>query len=169
MFFIKSAEKNCCPCCGNTLNVYGSRKRRVINEKGVKQILVIRRLKCKGCGKIHHELPDLLVPYKRYASQWIEAVITHQKMCYVAVEESTIQRWRRWFLDLGMYFIDSIIAIKRRLDFKTHEHLTRPHGTALEGIIKLVKQKDGWLAVVVRMLVNTKMWVQTRSAFLSNR
>lgn len=141
----------------------------MIDEEGIKKILVIRRLLCDSCGKIHHELPDCLVPYKRYASQWIEAVITNQQMCFVAVDESTIQRWRRWFTDLKNYFLDSIIALNKRLDFKTHEHLTRPHGTALEGIIKLVNRKAGWLAVLVRMLVNTKIWVQTRSAFLSNR
>lgn len=141
----------------------------MIDEKGVKQNLVIRRLKCEVCGKIHHELPDFLVPYKRYASQWIEAVITNREMCCVAVDESTFQRWRRWFSDLGWYFLDSMMAIKKQLDFKTHEHLTRPHGTALQGLIHLINREVGWLAVVVRILVNTKMWVQTRLAFLSNR
>jgi len=140
----------------------------VIDEEGIKKILVIRRLKCEGCGKIHHELPDMLVPYKRYASRWIEAIINRQTMCCVAVDESTVQRWRRWFADLETYFMDSIIAIKKRLDLKTHEHLSRPHGTALEGIITLLNRKAGWLPALVRMLVNTKMWVQTRSAFLSN-
>ncbi|MBU4542280.1 DUF6431 domain-containing protein [uncultured Acetobacterium sp.] len=167
-FFIKGAEKSYCPCCGNDLKVYGSRKRSVIDENGDQQILVIRRLKCQGCGKIHHELPDMLVPFKRYASRWIEAVIMRQQMCCVAVDESTVLRWRCWFSELASYFLDSIIALKRRLDLKTHEHLSRPHGTALEGIMKLLNRKVEWLPALVRMLVNTKMWVQTRSAFLSN-
>jgi len=168
VFFIKSAEKSYCPCCGNDLKVCGSRKRSVIDEEGSKKILVIRRLKCEYCGKIHHELPDMLVPYKRYASLWIESVIARQKTCCVAVDESTIYRWQRWFSDSGRYYLDSLIAIKKRLHFKNHEHLSRPHGTALEGIIFQLNRETGWLAALVRMLVNTKMWVQTRSAFLSN-
>ena len=103
----------------------------------------------------------MLVPYKRYASRWIEAVISQQKMCCVAVDESTVQRWQRWFTDLETYFLDSIIALKKRMSFEAHEHLSRPHGTALEGIMMLLNRKVGWLPALVRMLVNTKMWVQT--------
>ena len=107
-----------------------------------------------GCGKIHHELPDILVPFKRYTSRWIEAVIMRQKTCCVAVDESTVLRWQCWFSKLASYFLDSIIALKRRLDLKTHEHLSCPHGTALEGIMKLLNRKVEWLPALVRMLVN---------------
>ena len=169
MFFIKSAEKSVCPCCGNGLKVYGSRKRGSINAEGIKNILIIRRLKCEICQKIHHELPDILVPYKRYETTCIEVVITNKATCFVAVDESTINRWRKWFSDLGGYFLDSMIALQKQLDYKAHEHLTRPHGTVLEGIIHVLNQSEGWLAQVVRILVNTKMWVQTRTAFLSLR
>ncbi|WP_307545897.1 DUF6431 domain-containing protein [Paenibacillus sp. V4I5] len=33
------------------------------------KLLVIRRLHCSQCLKIHHELPDCIVPYKRYESE----------------------------------------------------------------------------------------------------
>jgi hypothetical protein len=166
-FFVKSAEKSCCPCCGGSLYIYGSRKRGYINSEGIRKVLMIRRLCCEHCGKIHHELPDLLVPYKRYASQSIESVISDADDCCVAADNSTLYRWKKWFSDLGLYFLKSIIAIYQQLDFKTNEEQSRSHGTALEGIISLIGQKDKWLTQVVRKLVNAKMWVQTRSAFLS--
>ena len=53
----------------------GSRKRAFISSVGERIVLIIRRLKCKACGRVHHELPDILVPYKRYSSESIEAVI----------------------------------------------------------------------------------------------
>ncbi|MEW5785724.1 MAG: DUF6431 domain-containing protein, partial [Bacillota bacterium] len=47
----------------------GSRKRTFINEAGEREILIIRRLRCKNCKRVHHELPDIIVPYKRYNSE----------------------------------------------------------------------------------------------------
>jgi len=35
----------------------------------------IRRLKCKECGKLHRELPDILLPYKHYRSEIIEEAL----------------------------------------------------------------------------------------------
>ncbi|WP_267459278.1 DUF6431 domain-containing protein [Brevibacillus composti] len=48
------------------MNVIGSRRRKVASESGEVRLLVIRRLRCSQCQKIHHELPDCVVPYKRY-------------------------------------------------------------------------------------------------------
>ncbi|WP_242966792.1 DUF6431 domain-containing protein [Desulfosporosinus sp. FKA] len=31
-------------------------------------------MRCVNCRRIHHELPDCLVPYKRYESTCIESV-----------------------------------------------------------------------------------------------
>ncbi|MHB1418016.1 MAG: DUF6431 domain-containing protein [Bacillota bacterium] len=44
----------------------GSRSRVWYQSSGGKALLNIRRLRCETCRKIHHELPDLLVPCKRY-------------------------------------------------------------------------------------------------------
>ncbi|MGI6649770.1 MAG: DUF6431 domain-containing protein [Bacillota bacterium] len=45
-----------------------------INDVGNQNVLVIRRLRCRHCHRIHHELPDILVPYKRHSSESIESV-----------------------------------------------------------------------------------------------
>jgi hypothetical protein len=167
VFLVKSAEISRCPCCGSELKVCGRRKRKYIKSYGTKVTLIIRRLRCKACKKIHHELPDILVPYKRYQNECIESAISDVENCTVAAEQSTLYRWRKWFRDLSGYFVDSIVAIKLQQDFKANENLSRSRGTALEGIISLFEHKGQWLAQLVRMLINSKMWIQTRSAFLS--
>ncbi|WP_243122238.1 DUF6431 domain-containing protein [Clostridium thermarum] len=96
-FFVKSVEQSFCPCCGGCLKVIGSRKREFINSEGAVVVLIIRRLRCCECEKIHHELPDILVPYKRYGSESVEVVVSGDNKHSVAADESTIYRLRSWF------------------------------------------------------------------------
>jgi hypothetical protein len=63
------------PCCSGQLKVIGSRKRVCIDGLGVKIILIIRRLRCVECSRVHHELSDMLVPYKRHVRESIEATV----------------------------------------------------------------------------------------------
>ncbi|WP_370459812.1 DUF6431 domain-containing protein [Oceanobacillus sp. AG] len=51
-------ESNHCPCCEG-------RRREWYKNSGVKVKLIIRRLQCEQYHKIHHILPNVLVPYKR--------------------------------------------------------------------------------------------------------
>ena len=61
-------------------------------------ILIIRRLRCinEACNKIHHELPDIITPYKRQTTSSIEKIIVEEADT-VPVENSTIKRIREWF------------------------------------------------------------------------
>jgi len=52
-------------------------------------------------------------------------VITNKETCFAAVDGSTVNRWRKWFSDLSGYFLDSMIALQKQLDYKAHEHLTK--------------------------------------------
>ena len=63
-----------CPNCGGTLKPYDSVKRILKTKNGVKKRIKIRRLKCVDCGKIHRELPELILPYKHYDSEIINGV-----------------------------------------------------------------------------------------------
>ncbi|WP_223829992.1 DUF6431 domain-containing protein [Paenibacillus arenilitoris] len=44
------------------MHVIGSRKRKIVNGGVDLHLLVIRRMRCSQCRKIHHELPDCVVP-----------------------------------------------------------------------------------------------------------
>ena len=129
--------------------------------------MIIRRLKCKGCGRVHHELPDILIPYKRYSSESIEAVITGDLELTVAADESTISRWRDWFISLASYFAGALISIAARYVKNAAEEPPGLPGSPLQRIWCHVGDGPGWLARVVRPVVNTNLWLQTRSAFLS--
>jgi transposase len=73
---ILSKEKIGCPICTNALKVRDSKERKVIlpGDKE-KTRLVIRRLICDKCHKLHSELPDMVVPYKRHGRETVEAIV----------------------------------------------------------------------------------------------
>ncbi len=168
MFFVRSGEQNCCPCCNGDLRVAGSRKRRYIDGLGNTVVLIIRRLQCQICGKYHHELPDILVPFKRYSSESIEATLNMEKNLYVSADESTIGRWRRWFKEIYDYLLGCLISIliQQGLDCVEDVLSTLPR-SPLHRIYHLVGDAPGWLARVVRPIANFNLWPQTRLAFLS--
>lgn len=128
---------------------------------------MIRRLGCKPCKQVHHELPDILVPYKRYSSKSIEAVVTGEKDLSVVADESTINRWKRWFRALANHLLGSLISITARYLQGAAEERSELPGSPLQRIWCYVGDGPGWLARVVRPVVNMNLWVQTRSAFLS--
>jgi hypothetical protein len=165
VFFVRSAEQNFCSCCDGTLKVIGSRQRKFINSAGDKEALIIRRLRCLHCKRIHHELPDILFPYKRYGSESIEAAVNGNSDLCVAADESTIARWRKWFLKRVNYLLGCLTSIAFRLDKGSVELMIRLPKSALQRIWHYVGDAPGWLARVVRPIANSNLWLHTRSAF----
>ncbi len=162
-FYIKSEEKSICPLCSHPdLKVIGSRKRIVLSSRGEKLAVVIRRLRCSKCNRIHHELPDIFVPYKRYCSACIEAIVENE--CNeVCCENSSIYRIKEWFRYIMEYIAGSLgaIAAKMGIEIEVKEK------SAFQRIKAYTGKEKGWLARTVRTIVNTNNWVHTRSAFMS--
>ena len=138
-----------------------------MNGAGDTIVLVIRRLRCSNCSRLHHELPDILVPYKRYGSESVEAVITRNDNLTVTADESTIGRWRSWFLEMADYFVGCLESIAIRYSRETVEIVSRLPKSTLQKIRHHVGDAPGWLARIVRPVANSNLWVHTRSAFLS--
>ncbi|NLA27795.1 MAG: hypothetical protein GX878_10425 [Firmicutes bacterium] len=159
MFLVRSGEQHYCPCCGSLLKAIGSRRRGYIKDTGEHVTLMIRRLGCKSCKKVHHELPDILVPYKRYCSQSIEAVITGEKGLSIVADESTINRWKQWFRSLADYFLWCLISIVTRFGKGAAEDRSESPGSSLQRIWSYVGDGPGWLSRIVRPVVNTNYWV----------
>ena len=166
-FFVRSGEQNPCPCCGERLKVIGSRGRKYINGIGEKVALVIRRLKCSHCSKVHHELPGILIPYKRYGSESIEAVVGGENELTVAADESTINRWRQWFREISAYLAGALMSIAIRYCLQSVEGESNLPKSPLQRIWQQVGNAPHWLARTVRPVVNANYWIQTRSALLS--
>ena len=143
---VDSFETNVCPVCGHILIVIGIRERKYIDSDGTKKVLVIRRLRCKGCLAIHHELPDILIPYKRHCAETVESIIGGDA-ANACCEELTIKRIRSWWAACRLYF---------------------------EGVLTSLREKYGAVISlspapreIVMAVVNSNLWVHTRSAFLS--
>jgi len=152
-----------CPVCTGALVVIGSRPRTRRTPTGDRQVLVIRRLRCTTCYRIHHELPACLVPYQRYDAESWEAVAQHGRQAAVAVDEGTLRRWLGWLTTWGA-------AARRRwaaLAARPGPGRGDPWPAALHGSPPWPAAPPGWLSVVVPHLVQHAGWGQTRSAWLS--
>ena len=170
VFFVRSGERLPCPICYGELGCIGSRPRKCIDSEIVVRILMIRRLKCDECSKIHHELPDILVPYKRHTSECFEKVlgaVEPDEPSHVPVEDSTLNRWKGWFDGSVVHWVGALVAVNAEVN-DTHEAaLPAASMSPLQTIWQLVGRGRGWLARVVRIVVNSVKWLQTRSACLS--
>ena len=132
--------------------VIGTRRRMIIVIGGTPMTIIIRRLRCKKCGKIHHELPDKIIPYKRYCAETIEKIIGgNDDEGHLGVAErmelSTIRRLKVWWASLQLY-LESVL-----------ESLSEKYGVLVS--VKSAPRE------IVRAVVNSNLWLHTRSAFLS--
>lgn len=158
-----------CPCCGGELKVIGSRLRTYIKDTGEQKKVRIRRLRCRECRHIHHELPDRLLPYKRYEARCFEKAIQSADPVDVAADQSTLFRWNRWFFDFIDYWLACLRSIARRfqLDLASANPASMDSLTALEHLGRIFGDAPGWLARMTKPIVNVNLWVQTRFALLS--
>ena len=116
--FVKAAGTSDCPVCGVALEMRGRRPRVYYDGGGQKRVLVIRRLKCCGCGRIHHELPDCVVPYKRHCAETIEG-ITADRTESTPCDERTKRRISAWWRVVLPYFLNILksLAEKYKMTF----------------------------------------------------
>ena len=164
VFFVRSLEPFFCPCChSNKKTVVGSRNRTLIRTTGESIVLRIRRLRCKNCGVIHHELPFEVIPYKRHEAESIEAVLEDKELLDTPADEFTLKRWRKWFAGLTRHQLGVLASYM--LKSSSEMDMTPPTGDALQRIRQAVGDAPGWLSRVVQTAVKNNCWVQTRSAF----
>lgn len=130
----------------------GSRRRILYKQDDSCIFLVVRRLRCLGCKKISHELPDIVVPYKRHESDTIAFGLTEkvpQKESCCPAESSTINRWKHWFFYNQLFFEKSLCILQRQTN-----HVTFP----VIPLSPLNFQPQGWLRLLVYLLVNFGFW-----------
>ncbi|WP_282434474.1 DUF6431 domain-containing protein, partial [Desulfosporosinus acididurans] len=159
-FFVRCTESVPCPCCGEQLSVIGSRMRKVKNSNAQPRVLIIRRMRCVNCRRIHHELPDCLVPYKRYESACIESVVSDRPgLSDVAADNSTLYRLRFWFAAIYPYFLNCLNTIAIRLAQGRVKEPSVPTLSVHQKIGCYVEPTPGWLARIVRPIVNANLWI----------
>jgi len=142
-------QLNCPSCDSPDLIRKGWRSRKLITIIGSFLLFFIQRVRCNGCGKIHHVLPDTIVPYKRFDAKTIEAVIggtPEQALC--ELEEQEIYRIKTWWRYMVRY-----ISRKASVVFAKKEIQISPEST---------------LSMIVRALANTHLWPGTRSVLVAD-
>jgi hypothetical protein len=152
LFYVRSREKSHCPWCEGTFKVIGSRKRILYRQDGSALCLVIRRLRCTDCKRISHELPDVVVPYKRHEADTIAQAMTEPIASGHGIgycEDSTIRRWKLWFFLLRDYVESSVRSLMEIFHCSAFVRLP---------LYPLECQSDGWLKILVRNLVNSGRW-----------
>jgi hypothetical protein len=151
----KSEQMAACPECSHSLKYRDSRLRiRKVHGGGSDQLL-IRRLKCSHCKRLHTELPDVLAPYKHYTTEVIEdvvdAVIDSDDLETEAYPcEATMHRWNAW-LFYNQLRIDGLLKSVgyRRLGFS--EVFLKSGLSLLAGIRET---GAGWLGTILRVIYN---------------
>lgn len=114
-FTIDSRDRKVCPLCCGSLFVRGSRRRKVKEVDGKVAIYRLKRFKCKKCGKMHTEIPDCIIPYKRYSAEVIETELTGGSNQSCPAEKSTIRRWKKF-----LNSVTSMLKTKAKSSHKTH-------------------------------------------------
>ena len=136
--FVKPKEVSHCPLCGELLYVRGTRLRTVVDSSGTKLRLIIRRLKCSGCNRIHHELPDCIVPYKRHCAETIESIIIDE-LDKAPCESRTAQRIVSWWRVMKSYFSNILKSIAKKYEFEYQEP------PAFRKIVRAVVNTNNWI------------------------
>jgi len=124
---------------------------------------------CENCKSIHHEIPDILTPYKHYETGTIENAVTASTPEEIAtgVEESTLRRWKAWYERVRSLYGQCIDSLKVQLN---PEPRVGPSVATLSA-----HQKDGHqggkksppLVQMVRVITNGNFWGSTQLACLS--
>ena len=84
------------------LSAYDRKVRKVRTKSGDVERLLLRRLRCKACQRLHTELPDFLVPYKRFCRASIEDVIAKSRTG-APDDDRTRSKIRTWYKHIRAY------------------------------------------------------------------
>ena len=139
-FHVYILDESHCPICQRLLMVRAIRKR--VWWKGEdnedKYVMLIRRLYCEDCRKIHHELPDCLVPYKRYGAEVIENTAT-ALMPTASCPPDTMRRIKAWWEAVKPYFLNILLILAE----KNGVNFGRP--PAFKETVRAVANSNHWI------------------------
>lgn len=149
--------------------------RKLRDIKGEKHKYSIRVLECDNVPcptKYHRELPNIIIPYKRFDAESIEdAIERDNSKTTVVADELTIRDWRKWFKTNAKNIIGALKSAASSIDggedASPLANEKQDSQKPIETIKKLVGREINWLGETARILVNYSMWPFNRSYFLS--
>ncbi len=152
-----------CPVCGEHLSYRDSRKRIRRKDGGDTQHLIVRRMYCPHCNKLHVELPDCLVPRKHYDTEVISGVIEGTVTQDDLDSEDhpcarTMRRWIKWYLE-NQTNIEGLLRHAFRKAGKVIA--VSPEGSLFSFIRE---QTHLWLETIIRIIYNSGEVIPTGSS-----
>jgi len=94
-------------------------------------------------------------------------MLTEEHLAELAADDATLYRLKRWFHSLLPYLLGGLRSLSLRLGGEAVKEPSVPSQSVHQRIGHYVGNEPGWLARIVRPIVNANLWVHTRSAFLS--
>lgn len=127
-----------CPNCCGELCYRDRRKRKVRTISGDTLIYLLRRMRCLSCKKYHTELPEDLIPYKRYERATFEAVLAGTEDQETVIGPGTCQKMRSWLAVFYKLFERLLSEIERETELPDGAQV--PFGTAA----KIIVNRGSW-------------------------
>lgn len=156
-FYVVSNEQDSiCPECKGKLQYRDSRVRIWKFYGGKVRHLIIRRMKCNVCGRIHNELPDCSVPYKHYGNEVIENVLDEVSTPEDASSEDypcerTMKRWKYWLAE-NLHRVEGTLRSVGTTLLGFGDQLLKSKVSLLT---ELRKSGGDWLKVILRFIYNS--------------
>jgi hypothetical protein len=158
---IKPARDSVCPQCSGVLKYRDSRERGVKNLFGEARRFLLRRLSCTVCGRFHTEIPDIILPYKRYDAETIQSVLDGKESASAcAADDSTMRRWRASFAEAQTDMRQRIASV-----YACEEDTSAPIVSGVDVIARIRSTEPRWLPFVMRLLIMAGHVPCTRFAF----
>ena len=142
---MRSGETSYCPVCDEALMQRSWRTRMLIDTFGKKVVCQIRRLRCAKCERIHHELPDCMVPYKRHCADTFEKIslegLGDLRNQDLPCENRTILRLRLWLGTVLPYFMNILKTLSAKFGV--------PHNPTptFKEIVRAAVNSSNWIFV----------------------
>jgi hypothetical protein len=105
-------------------------------------------------------LPDFMLPYKHYRSDIIEAVIDEVDP-FFAIEESTIYRWKKWYIGMKDQLNSNLRAVRQAEEGLFYSLLDNT-----SSLLERLRQSGGkWLAKAIGITINAGYPAYTQFAY----
>lgn len=150
MYYLRIDETRLnCPHCGHELTYRDSRARIWCHCNEPAERILIHRMFCNVCKRLHTVLPDVLVPHKHYGAPEIESVL-ESDVRSDEVSDSTAARWRQWIRG-NKAQIEGVLQ-----SLKVEDEDKLPELRSKENLFVRLKAVVGnWLPVVSRLVINS--------------
>ncbi|WP_195267211.1 DUF6431 domain-containing protein [Eubacterium sp. 1001713B170207_170306_E7] len=152
-----------CPCCGAPMSHRDTFGRSMTGAAGEPMRLTPRRVVCDNKDCYYHDhpvrnLPNAVLPYRRYSAKAHEAVA--QGSADMPCPPNTQSRLYQWLTEAAPKWLEQVCGGEDPPDFclvqEAQEALEALPGKALDCLREAYGSQPGWLGRLIQQLLNQK-------------